>query len=206
MGGIVGLGGTYRPDFLIWAYRNGIFPWPSDHTDVLCWFDPNPRGILDFTEFHVGDRLQRTLRKKPWEIRVNTAFTQVMQNCKEQPRAGVLGSWITDQMITGYGELQRLGQALSVETWSSDDRLVGGIYGVLTETHFSAESMFFHESGASQFALRGLIHYLLEQKAMTWMDVQMVTPATARFGAKWIPREEFHERLGLKQYSSPPLD
>jgi leucyl/phenylalanyl-tRNA--protein transferase len=177
---------------LSWAYERGIFPWPQQESEVL-WCRPEARGVLDFVEFRVPRSLRRELRKTPYTWTWNSCFEEVLRGCQEARRTGQVGTWITDKIVPAYVQFHRESRAHSLEVWR-DGALVGGLYGVGWGRYFAGESMFFRESGASKFALVKTVE-LLTEKGLTWMDVQMVTPVTALFGAKYVSNEEFQQRL-----------
>lgn len=197
--GLVAYGGAWSADLVFQAYTQGIFPWPAseDNDQPILWFSPDPRGVLDFHEVHQSTSFKKFIRKQEklnnWRISYNEAFLQVMQNCQLVKRPGQDGTWILDAMIPVYSELNTRGKAVSVEVWFEAE-LVGGIYGVLTEHYFSAESMFYLQSNASKYALLKLIDWLVG-KGFRWMDLQMVTEVSAAFGAKLISRDEFLKRI-----------
>lgn len=193
--GLVAVGGPLTVEALIEAYSRGIFPWPHEGYPML-WFSPDPRGVIDFEEFHVPRSLAKFARQNSdWRYTVNTAFERVMKECSEQPRPGQTSTWITPSMLMSYQRLFADGHVLSVEVWDGDE-LVGGIYGVLSQKYFSAESMFFKKDNASKMALWKLVEEL-QMRGMTWMDVQMVTPIISAFGGKYIEKEEFLSRIGV---------
>ena len=192
--GLVAVGGTMNLETLRAAYRKGIFPWPQEGFPPL-WFCPDPRGVLDFEDFHVPRSLKKFARKIDWLFTVNEAFSEVIRACQDQPRPGQTGTWIVPQMVPAYEKLYRAGEALSLECWA-DGVLVGGIYGVLINGLFSGESMFHHVDNASKMALWKLVEHL-QGMGHTWMDIQMVTDVTKQMGGKYIAREEFLQRRGL---------
>ncbi|MBX2996540.1 MAG: leucyl/phenylalanyl-tRNA--protein transferase [Bdellovibrionaceae bacterium] len=192
--GLVAVGGTMNVETLRAAYRKGIFPWPQEGMPPL-WFCPDPRGVLDFKDFHVPRSLKKFANKIDWLFTVNEAFSEVVRACQNQPRPGQTGTWIVPQMVPAYEKLHASGEALSLECWE-DGVLVGGIYGVLIEGLFSGESMFHHTDNASKMALWKLVEHL-ETLGHTWMDIQMVTDVTKQMGGKYIAREEFLQRRGL---------
>lgn len=198
--GLVALGGDLSPERLLAAYRGGIFPWS---VQPITWWSPHKRGIIEFGKFHVSRSLERLLRKQPFELTLNKAFTQVMNACAETHRAD--GNWISEDFIKAYSELHLLGNAHSIECWQ-EDRLVGGIYGVAIGGMFSAESMFYHVSNASKVALVALVRSLA-LSGFTLLDVQMVTPTTAAFGASEVKRSQYLDRLeeALKETASLKL-
>lgn len=192
--GIVAVGGKWSAETLREAYRRGIFPWPQKGRPIL-WFSPDPRGVLDFDEFHVPRSLEKFARKCEWIFTVNQAFPEVMRECAKQPREGQDGTWILPEMIPAYTELHRRGEALSFEAWE-DGVLVGGLYGVLIDGLFSGESMFHLRTNASKMCLWKAVEYLLE-RGHTWIDTQMVTPVVEAFGGKYVMREDFLLRRGI---------
>ena len=133
-----------------------------------------------------------------WSVTFNTAFDRVIEECSLQKRTGQSGTWINEEIITGYKKMFKAKQILSIEIWEADD-LVGGVYGVYgtcTKRLFCGESMFFKKSNASKFALVMLVEYLKDHGS-TWMDIQMVTPVTGSLGGKYISREQFLKRIGV---------
>lgn len=193
--GLVAIGGKLNQKTLLEAYRQGIFPWPHEEASQMLWFCPDPRGILDFADFHVPSSLRKFAKKCNWQFTMNQAFAEVMRGCQKQVRPGQAGTWILPEMVPVYESLQRSGFAMSLECWEGD-QLVGGIYGVLIDGFFSGESMFHVKSQASKMCLWKLVEYLVS-KGQTWMDIQMVTPVTEAMGGKYIAREEFLSRRGL---------
>lgn len=175
------------------AYLSGVFPWPYDESCVL-WFAPPKRAVLDFKDFKASKKLLRELRGKGFSLDANRHFEEVIENCALQPRPGQDGTWITGKIRKAYKKLHKSGYALSVETIGRDGLLAGGLYGVLLGRYFSGESMFHKESGASKFALIGLVE-MLRERGLTWLDAQVMTPLLAGFGAKEISREEYMERI-----------
>lgn len=197
---IVGAGGELEPKVLIEAYKRGVFPWPMDGLEVIPWFCPRMRAIMDFKLVHVPRSLRRTLRQTAFTCTVDTQFDQVIELCGEVPRPGQDGTWITPELLSAYKELHQMGYAHSVEVWSElhdepgEKRLVGGIYGVCVEGVFSAESMFHLEPNASKIALFHLIS-VLEKGGLDWMDIQVMTPHMKALGAINIPRRKFLDKL-----------
>ena len=178
---------------LLDAYYHGIFPWPEDEKQIL-WFSPPRRGVVKIGEFHVPHGVRRELKKKNWQLRIDTAFDQVIEACAAAERPGQEGTWITPKMIAAYKEFHRQGFAHSFETFDENNELAGGLYGVHQGGVFCGESMFFRESCASKFALAGMFVFL-RQIGVKLVDIQMVTPTLALFGAREIPREEYWQEL-----------
>jgi leucyl/phenylalanyl-tRNA--protein transferase len=197
--GIVDLSDDLRVERLLEAYSFGIFPWPHEELPTL-WYSPEERGILEFADLHVPRSLRKFIEKSSWKVSFNRDFRAVIEACAVAPRPGQNGTWITGKLLQAYVDFHRAGYAQSVEVWDGR-RLVGGMYGVYVGGLFSGESMFFHEDNASKVALLHLIEFLGRQ-GLTWMDIQMVTPALQAFGGKYIPRREFLRRLELAKASA----
>lgn len=176
---------------LLTAYRRGIFPWYSDQQPVL-WWSPDPRMVLFPDEFRMPRSLAKRLRRRDYEIRLDSAFAEVMRECSK-PRSEDAGTWITEEMIAAYCELHRLGYAHSVETWI-DGKLAGGLYGVSLGRAFYGESMFARVSDASKIAFAHLVRQLSRWQ-FGLIDCQMNTAHLARFGAREITRAEFSLKL-----------
>ena len=189
--GLVAVGGNLSPKRLLSAYRQGIFPWYSENQPIL-WWSLDPRGIIPLDDFHVGATLIKVLKRKIFEIKINTAFEDVMRACAVRSDGSESG-WITEEMILAYTELYRLGNAHSIESWRNG-KLVGGVYGIAIGGLFAAESMFYLESNASKIALTALVERMKEM-GFTLFDCQMVTNVTKRMGAIEISREEYLKQL-----------
>jgi leucyl/phenylalanyl-tRNA---protein transferase len=188
--GIVAYGGDLSPSRLMLAYRSGIFPWYSVN-DPILWWSPDPRLILELDDF----KLSRSLRKKisQFEIRFDTAFSQVIRECSIISRRGQSGSWIVSEMIEAYEELYALGYAHSIEAYQNGV-LVGGLYGVSVGAVFCGESMFAKVSDASKVALTVLVDHLREW-GYDFVDCQVPTSHLKSLGAKEISRKDFLEKL-----------
>lgn len=188
--GLLAAGGDLSPQRLIEAYSRGIFPWFNPGEPIL-WWSPDPRMVLFPAELKISRSLRKTLNKRAYEIRVDTAFRQVMEACAA-PRDGH-GTWITPAMIEAYAELHRQGLAHSIETWV-DGQLAGGLYGVSLGRMFYGESMFSRATDASKIAFVHLVRQL-QRWGFGLIDCQMKTAHLAAFGAREIPRAEFGQRL-----------
>jgi leucyl/phenylalanyl-tRNA--protein transferase len=189
--GLLAAGGGLAPERLLTAYRRGIFPWYGDDQPVL-WWSPDPRMVLFPEEFRMPRSLAKRLRRRDYEIRVDTAFADVMRGCA-MPRGDGAGTWITPEMMAAYCELHRRGHAHSVETWIGGE-LAGGLYGVAIGRVFYGESMFARVADASKMALAHLVHQLARRQ-FGLIDCQMNTAHLARFGAREIPRTAFSRIL-----------
>ncbi len=188
--GILAYGGDLSPSRLMLAYRSGIFPWYSIN-DPILWWSPDPRLILELEAF----KLSRSLRKKipQFEIRFDTAFSEIIRECSSAPRRGQRGSWIVPEMIEAYETLHALGYAHSVEAYQNGV-LVGGLYGVSVGGVFCGESMFAKVSDASKVAFSVLVEHL-RAWGYDFIDCQVPTEHLKSLGAKEVSRSYFLERL-----------
>jgi leucyl/phenylalanyl-tRNA--protein transferase len=189
--GLLAAGGDLSVARLLEAYRHGIFPWFSEGQPIL-WWSPDPRMVLFPAQLKVSRSLAKTLRNSRFEVRADTAFRDVIENCR-MPRRDQDGTWITAPMVEAYCELHRAGIAHSVETWL-DGELAGGLYGLALGRAFFGESMFMRVADASKVALVTLVRQL-ESWGFGMIDCQMNTAHLASFGAREIPRAEFTRRL-----------
>jgi leucyl/phenylalanyl-tRNA--protein transferase len=189
--GLLAAGGDLSAARLIEAYRQGIFPWYSDDQPLL-WWSPDPRMVMFPAELKISRSLGKRLRRRDYEVRVDSAFESVMRACAA-PRDGQAGTWITDEMVAAYTNLHRRGLAHSVETWIGGE-LAGGLYGVGLGRMFYGESMFTRATDASKIALAHLARQL-ERWQFGLIDCQMQTAHLASLGAREIPRSAFVQRL-----------
>jgi len=188
--GIVAWGGDLSPNRLLLAYRSGIFPWYSKN-DPILWWSPDPRLILNPEDF----KLRRSLKKrlKHFEIRCNTAFSEVIRYCGSVPREGQKGSWIIPEMIEAYEALHDMGHAHSIEAFF-EGNLVGGLYGVQIGSCFCGESMFALQPDASKAALFWLVDTMRSIPG-AFIDCQVPTDHLKSLGAVEVSREFFLQRL-----------
>lgn len=181
------------PVTLLQAYAQGIFPMgESGEDDSLHWVDPDWRGILPLDNFHIPRRLKRTVRAGVFDVRIDTAFAEVVRACA-QPQAGRENTWINSQIEQLYGGLHAMGNAHSVECWEGND-LVGGLYGVSLGAAFFGESMFSLARDASKIALVHLVERL-RYGGYQLLDTQFVTEHLRQFGTIEIPRGRYHGLL-----------
>ncbi len=176
------------PDLLLDAYRLGVFPMAMEDGEIR-WFSPDPRTILPLDAFHIPHGLKRERRAQKIEIRIDTAFDEVIRACAERA-----DTWINGEIIESYVHLHELGWAHSVEAWSPNE-LVGGLYGVAIGGAFFGESMFHRVTGASKIALWALVEHLRAQR-FALLDTQWLTPHLEQFGAKEISRALYLHLLG----------
>ena len=181
------MGADLEPGTVLAAYRSGLFPMPirQRRHEVLAWWSPDPRGILPLGSLRVSRSLRRSCSR--FEIRVDTAFEDVIDACGDAERDG---RWITPEIRAAYLTLHELGWVHSVEAWDDAGSLAGGLYGVAVGGLFAGESMFHRATDASKVALVGLVD-LLDRAGATLLDVQWVTPHLASLGAVEIPRRQY---------------
>ena len=180
-------------EVLLRAYAYGVFPMAESRDDPeLYWIDPEARGVLPLDAFHVPKRLKRTIRQRPFEVRIDTAFREVMLGCAEAaPNRD--GTWINQRIVSLYCELHERGRAHSVECWKEGE-LVGGLYGVSLGAAFFGESMFSRVTDASKVALVYLVARLI-RGGYRLLDTQFVTSHLRQFGAVEISRDKYRVRL-----------
>ncbi len=189
--GLLAAGGDLSPKRLLEGYRRGIFPWFSEG-DPILWWSPDPRMVLFPAELKISRSLGKTLRNRSYEVRFDSAFSEVIASCAA-PRKGAPGTWISDTMIRAYLELHRLGHAHSAETWIGGE-LAGGLYGVAVGGVFFGESMYSRERDASKIALAGLVARV-KAEGFGLIDCQMHTRHLETLGAREIPRARFSRLL-----------
>jgi leucyl/phenylalanyl-tRNA--protein transferase len=184
---------SFGLDDLIGCYRQGIFPMAeSAHDEQVFLVDPEARGVLPLREFHIPRRLARTVRADAFQVRIDTAFAEVLDECA-RPRPGRGETWINAPIRMMYRDLFAAGHAHSVECWA-DGRLAGGLYGVSVGGAFFGESMFSVARDASKVALTHLVARLLAG-GYELLDAQFMTEHLSQFGAREIPRRTYHALL-----------
>ncbi|HID00559.1 MAG TPA: leucyl/phenylalanyl-tRNA--protein transferase [Piscirickettsiaceae bacterium] len=190
--GLLAAGGALTPEWVLAAYRRGIFPWYSPGEPIL-WWSPDPRCVLPVDQVHISRSLRKTMKKPHWSVRFDTAFAQVIRLCAQTPRRGQDGTWIDQAMVEAYSALHQMGYAHSVEVFWHDE-LVGGLYGVQIGRMFFGESMFSLRPDASKIALVHLCHQL-QQWGFEFIDCQVETAHLRRMGAVLLSRHEFEHAL-----------
>ncbi len=185
---------SLTPALLIKAYSMGVFPMAdaADDPDVF-WVEPKRRGLLPLDIVHCPKRLARTIRQDKVRVTTDACFEPVMRACAAE-RPIRPSTWINQEIIDGYCALHKVGHAHSVEVWSLDDELIGGLYGVSIGAAFFGESMFSTQTDASKIALMHLIarlkigHYQL-------LDTQFFTDHLGQFGAVEMPQDAYLDQL-----------
>ncbi len=181
---------------LLNCYRRGVFPMADSREDMrLFLMDPDIRGVLPLETFHVPKRLAKTVRQNPFRVTADTAFNRVIEACAE-PHPTRPATWINDAILNLYGALHRQGHAHSVECWTEDNQLVGGLYGVSLGGAFFGESMFSRATDASKIAL---VHLVARLKVGSYklLDAQFHNPHLEQFGLQEITRNEFRDQLWI---------
>jgi leucyl/phenylalanyl-tRNA---protein transferase len=190
--GLLAAGADLSPARLVDAYRHGIFPWYSEGQPIL-WWSPDPRMVLYVPEFKSSRSLTKRIRRRDYEVRVDTAFDAVIEACASAPREDQNGTWITGEMARAYRRLHALSYAHSVEAWRKGE-LVGGLYGLALGKVFFGESMFARATDASKVCLAALVA-LLQQLGVALIDCQQETRHLASLGARPISRRRFARHL-----------
>lgn len=172
------------PQLLIDAYTNGWFPMADPDTGQIEWFSPMMRAIFPIYSIKPSHSTRQVLKKKIFEVRIDTCFEKVILGCANRP-----DSWINDVIINSYINLHKLGYAHSVETFK-DGKLVGGLYGVAIGAAFFGESMFSLVSNASKIAFYHLVEHL-KARNFVLLDSQFINEHTKMLGAIEIPRNQY---------------
>ena len=193
--GLVAVGGDLSVDRLLLAYSNGFFPWFSfRNREEPLWYCPLQRFVIFPREIHVSHSMRQLFRQDRYRITLNKDFDGVIRGCATaQNRNEEDGAWLGPKIIEAYTELHRQGFAASVEVWEkqeSDDRLVGGLYGVNLGRAFFGESMFSLVPSASKLALIYLAR-MFEMLGGVMIDCQFETPHLRSMGGRYIPYEDY---------------
>jgi leucyl/phenylalanyl-tRNA--protein transferase len=200
--GLLAAGADLSLERLLEAYRRGIFPWYSSGQPPL-WWSPDPRMVLECEALKVSRSLSKSMRNKGYQVRIDTAFPEVLRGCSA-PRRDDAGTWLGPDMRVAYLRLHSAGYAHSFETWREGE-LVGGLYGVALGRMFYGESMFSRATDASKVALVGLVQ-VLRSRGFPLIDCQVHTPLLESLGAREISRREFLRALAsLVNYPEPPM-
>ncbi|BCY28081.1 leucyl/phenylalanyl-tRNA--protein transferase [Flavobacterium okayamense] len=186
--GVIAIGGDLSSERLILAYRSGIFPWFNDDEPILWWAPPE-RMVLFFEDLKISKSMRNVLNQNKFKVTFNTAFREVITNCKKIKRKDQPDTWITDEMVEAYCQLNKLGFAKSVEVWENEE-LVGGLYGIDLGHIFCGESMFSKVSNASKVAFIHLAKQL-ELANYKLLDCQVYNEHLASLGCVEIEREDF---------------
>lgn len=187
--GLLAAGGKLSVDWLLVAYRQGIFPWFS-HNEPILWWSPAPRVVLLPENFHQSKNLIKLSRQNRYQLTHNQDFKAVIEQCAA-PRDNQADTWIVDEMIDAYLAMHQAGLAHSWECWNHDNELVGGLYGISLGKVFFGESMFSLETSTSKLCLK----YLVDSGAYRLIDCQLPTEHLTSLGATEMDRHEFESML-----------
>jgi leucyl/phenylalanyl-tRNA--protein transferase len=192
--GLLAIGGDLKPERLIKAYQQGIFPWFSEG-DPILWFAPHDRCVVFPEKVKVSKSMAKLLKTEFFSLTINQAFEQVIRSCAKVDRTkqGQDGTWITEDMQQAYIRLHHLGVARSLEVWH-DGLLVGGLYGITMNRVFCGESMFSLMSNASKFAFIKLCH----DGSFDLIDCQLPNDHLMSLGAELIPAADYLKILNRK--------
>lgn len=191
-------GGDFEPATLLAAYRAGLFPMPLGRGRSFAWWSPDPRGVIPLDGLKVSRSLAKSVRRHT--ITVDAAFPTVLAGCADPRRPG---GWINRRIRAAYTRLHVLGWCHSVEAWTEDGELAGGLYGVSIGGLFAGESMFHRHRDGSKVALVGLVERLREGGAEL-LDVQWATDHLRTLGAVDVPRHRYLEALA-HAVEAPPV-
>ena len=186
--GIIALGGDLSSERLQLAYKSGIFPWFEDG-EPITWWSPDPRMVLFLDELIVSKSMRNILNRDTFTVTFNQNFKEVISNCQKIKRDGQNGTWITNDMIDAYCNLNELGIAKSVEVWQYGE-LVGGLYGIDLGHVFCGESMFSKVSNASKVAFISLVGFLKKENYKL-LDCQVYNSHLESLGCREIERNDF---------------
>ncbi len=197
--GLLAVGGDLTKERLLAAYSKGIFPWYEKGQPIM-WWSPDPRLVLIPEELKISRSLRKVLRKQKFEIRLDSAFQQVIQACADVRRERDEGTWIIPDIQQAYTDLHEEGFAHSIESWL-DGKLAGGLYGISLGHCFFGESMFSTRNDSSKVALVALVDFSI-QVGIKMIDCQMTTAHLLSLGAREIKRKMFLKNL--KRYLEQP--
>ncbi len=178
----------FGPEILIHAYKEGFFPMAESRNGEIYWHSPEPRAIIPIDVATMSRSLKQFIKKRDFEYKVNTEFETVIRACADRAE-----TWINDEIIDSFCELNRLGFAHSVETWENG-KLLGGLYGVCIGGAFFGESMFNYETNTSKAAFYELLRILNKNKYKL-LDSQYINHHTSNLGAIEISRSDYLNRL-----------
>ena len=188
--GVVAIGADLEPSTLVAAYRSGLFPMRlGGRSGPLGWWSPDPRGVMPLDGFRASRSLRR--HRRQFTVTVDARFSAVMMGCADVRRPH---GWIDESFLDAYERLHRMGIAHSVEVWTPDGQLAGGLYGVRIGGFVAGESMFHRVTDASKVALWAACELLVLDGA-TLFDVQWTTDHLVSLGAVDIEREHYLDLL-----------
>lgn len=199
--GLLAVGGQLTPEWLLAAYRQGIFPWYSEHEPIL-WWSPAPRCVFRQTQPIINRRMRRSLRQmKHLRITLDEDFATVIEACAKVKRVGQLDTWIQPEMRHAYQQLFTEGYATAIAVWDHD-QLIGGFYGVSIGQMLFGESMFSAYTGGSKIALAAA-QWLVSRGVWQFIDAQVANPHLFSLGAEQMQRQHFIKAMSKAVMASP---
>ena len=169
----------------------GYFPMAESRKDKnLIFINPEYRALIPIEKFHISKNLSRLVKKKPFTITMNQAFSSVIKNCATLNRDD---TWINLEIEKLFISLNKMKYAHSVECWENQ-KLVGGIYGLAIGGIFFAESMFSCVPNGSKVALLNLAARLWKT-GFKMLDVQFLNDHLIQFGAYEVEKAIFQKDL-----------
>ncbi len=155
-------------------------------------WNPMSAGVIPLEGFHISRSLRKRVKQQPYDIRVDTAFHDVIALCAAQSETRK-ETWINKRIITLYSQLHKMGCAHSVESWQNGE-LVGGLYGIRIGGAFFGESMFSRATDASKIAL---VHLVARLKfgGFTLLDAQFVNSHLLQFGTQPVAKKDYQKLL-----------
>lgn len=190
---LVAIGGDFHPQRLVNAYYNGLFPWFIDDYGYINWYSPQKRMVLKPDEMKISKSLKKSILNKGFIVKSNTNFLEVIKNCSNVKRKHESDTWISDEFIYAYTQLYNLEVANSIEVYLND-KLVGGLYGLIIGEVFCGESMFSLVNDASKVAFYHLCLWAKENE-IKLIDCQVYNSHLESLGAYEISREEYFKIL-----------
>jgi leucyl/phenylalanyl-tRNA--protein transferase len=181
------------PQILLAAYAQGLFPMAESRESTgIRWYCSDPRGVLPLEGFHCPKSLAATIRAGRFEIRLDTAFEQVVDACAAS-RPSDSETWINREIIEAYVQLHQIGHAHCVEAWR-DGCLVGGLYGVTLGGGFFGESMFSRSDAGGRDASKVCLVHLVEHlraRGFVLLDAQVNSSHLEQFGVVDVDLEQY---------------
>lgn len=191
--GLLAVGGDLSEDRLLLAYKMGIFPWFNEGEEIL-WWSPDPRSVIFPDKVNISKSMKKFMKKEGYEVRFNTKFEEVLDNCAGTREE----TWLTRRMKDAYINLYNKSFAMSAECYYNDE-LVGGLYGVALGKCFFGESMFSIMPNTSKLSLIKLCEKLANE-GFKFVDCQIHTKHLESLGAQLIDRELFLDLVEKYRY------
>jgi len=190
-------GHPITPETVLIAYQQRCFPMAETRGGPIAWYRPNRRAVITWDRYSVPRSLMKTLKHEPFRFTVDRCCGEVIAACAERSE-----TWISHDVEALYGELHRLGHVHSVEAWSADGSLAGGLYGLALGSCFCGESMFHRTDDASKACVVHLVA-LLQTRGFQLLDCQQQTPHMQRFGAYEITDRTYAKMLAASASAGP---